>query len=69
LTEIDATKYDLPSSAVRLTRSEKKLLKDPDWITEDEADVILALRELRKDKGKAIPFREYLRKSGVRVED
>ena len=40
LAKIDATKYDLPASAVKLTRAEKKLLKDPDWITEDEADFI-----------------------------
>ena len=68
LADLDATKCDLPSSAVKLTAAEKKLLKDPDWIDEDEADTILALRELKKDKHRAIPFEEYLKKSGVRVQ-
>jgi len=42
-------------------------LKDPDWIDEDEADTILALRDLEKDKRQAIPFHEYLSKRGIQI--
>jgi len=67
--EIDATRERLPSSAVELTREERKLLKDPDWIDEDEADTILALRDLKRDKRQAIPFRDYLKKRGITLVD
>ena len=65
--EIDATRERLPTSAVELTREEKKLLKEPDWMDEDEADAILALRDLEKDKRRAIPFRDYLKKRSIRI--
>ena len=32
------------SSAFRLTRKERAILADPDWVTEDEADVIYCMR-------------------------
>lgn len=33
-----------PSSQFRLTRKERAILADPDWVTEDEADVIYCMR-------------------------
>jgi hypothetical protein len=53
---------------VELTREEKKLLKDPDWIDQDEADTIIAMRIERQQSGSAVPFEEYLKKRGVRAE-
>jgi hypothetical protein len=66
--EIDATKERLPSSAVELTPAEKKLLKDPAWIDEEEADTILALRILKKEGDRGTPLEEFLKHNGVRVE-
>lgn len=63
--EIDARFERLPSSRVKLTAAERKLLKDPDWIDQDEADLILALREEKEYKpSDCISFREYLRRQG-----
>ena len=70
LGEIDSRYERLPSSRVKLTAAERKLLKDPDWIDEDEADLILALREEKEYKlGGCISFREYLRGHGRVVKD
>jgi hypothetical protein len=67
LAEIDATKERLPSSIVELTPQERKLLKDPDWIDEDEADTIIAMRIERRQRHCTIPLEEYLKKRGIRV--
>ena len=48
LGEFDARYERLPSSRVKLTGEERALLKDPDWIDEDEADLILAMRTDRQ---------------------
>jgi len=54
----------------QLTASEKKLLKDPDWIDEEEADLILAMREEREyEPGDSIPLREHIRRHGFHVKD
>jgi len=37
-----------PASEFELTAAEKKLLKDRDWIDEEEADLILAIREQKE---------------------
>ena len=70
LSELDARYERLPSSRVKLTVEERKLLKDPDWIDEDEADLILALREEKEYKlSDCVSFREYLRRHGRVVKD
>lgn len=53
-----------------LTADEKKLLKDPSWIDEEEADLILALRE-EKEHGSAggINIRDFARELGIRLKD
>ena len=70
LSEIDARCERLPSSRVKLTAEERKLLKDPDWIDEDEADLVLTLREEKEYKpSDCISFREYLGRHGRIVKD
>ena len=53
-----------------LTAAEKELLKDPDWIDEEEADLILALRE-EKEHGAAggVNIRDFARQLGIRLKD
>ena len=67
LSEIDARYERLPSFRGALTPQERELLKDPEWIDEDEADLILALRDAkngRPDEG--IEIHEFLRlKRGI----
>jgi hypothetical protein len=66
--EIDSERERLPVSQSNLTPEERAFLKDPNWIDEDEADVIIC-RRLEKEPGnEPIPFREYLRKRGIRVD-
>ena len=59
----------LPSEAVKLTAAERKLLSDPDWITEDEADTIISRRIMRKEGHLAKPIQQYLRERGIRMDD
>jgi hypothetical protein len=54
-----------PSSEFDLTPGERKLLADPDWITEDEADVIIAERRLRTDE--MIPLEKIFERNGYTV--
>ena len=70
LSEIDPRYERLRSSRVKLTAEERKLLKDPGWIDEDEADLILARREEKEYKlSDCVSFREYLRRHGRVVKD
>jgi len=56
-----------PSSEFNLTANERALLKDPDWMTEDEADLIIALR--REAEGGEVPLEDVLARYGVCLED
>jgi hypothetical protein len=57
-----------PVSQSNLTPEEIKLLADPDWIDEDEADYITCKR--RENEGApAIPIEEVMRKLGVTERD
>ncbi len=47
-----------------LTPAERACLKDPDFITEDEADVIVAKRRL-KEPGRMVPLEEILAEAGI----
>jgi hypothetical protein len=69
LAEIDSERERLPVDRVELSAEERTLLKDPEWIDEDEADAILIERIIQKEGHTAIPFREYLRRNGRTVED
>ena len=66
--DIDSEHERLPASAVKLTAAERKLLKDPDWIDEEEGDLIIAMRIDRAEGDKCTPIREYLKRRGIRVE-
>jgi hypothetical protein len=51
-----------PASELNLTRAEIALLEDPDWVTEDEADIIVSAR--REAEGDEIPIDDVLRRFG-----
>ena len=53
-----------------LTEAEKRFLEDPDWIDEEEADLILAMREEQEhDLSDCIPLREHIREHGFEVQE
>jgi hypothetical protein len=51
------------SSEFKLTAKERALLKDPEWMTEDEADLIIGMRI--HAKGGYIPLEEVLARHGL----
>jgi hypothetical protein len=55
-----------PSSDFDLTVEERALLADPDWVTEDDADDIISLREAQRG-GKRIRLEVVLKRYGHRV--
>ncbi len=55
-----------PSSAFHLTRKERAILADPDWVTEDEADVIYCMRHEHEP---TIPFEEVAKELGLPLEN
>jgi hypothetical protein len=67
LDQIDSERERLPVDRANLSSKERDLLKDPDWIDEDEADIIICMR--RESQDEAIPIREYLKRRGVSLED
>jgi len=58
-----------PSSEFPLSASERELLKDQDWIDEEEADLILALREEQEHGLRGENIRDFARRHGRRVKD
>lgn len=56
----------VPADQTNLTPQERALLPDPDWVTEDDADVIISLRRERTEK--PIPLERVLKRYGYRVE-
>jgi hypothetical protein len=56
----------IPVAQAKLPARERKLLKDPNWVTEDDADVIIGMRRLRREK--PIPLEKVLKRYGYRVE-
>jgi hypothetical protein len=65
---VDSTRERISSAAVKLTDEERELLSDPDWMDEDEADRIMALRVERGQGQSAVPIEEYLKKRGRRLD-
>ncbi len=55
-----------PASDFKLSRKERDLLADPDWMTEDEADLIISLR--RQAEGGYIPIEQVLTAQGLWLE-
>jgi hypothetical protein len=62
-------KRRLPSDLVDLTPAERRLLKDPDWIDEDESDLLLAMRREAEEGDRAIPFEQVLKELGYKLDD
>lgn len=62
-------KHRLPSRLVDLTPAERRLLKDPDWIDEDESDLLLAMRRETEEGDKAVPFEQVLEELGYKLDD
>jgi len=59
----------LPSDLVALTPGERRLLKDPDWIGEDESDLLLAMRREAEEGRRAVPFEQVLKELGYKLDD
>ena len=45
---VDSDQYPLPASEAKLSPPERAMLADPNWITEDEADMIMSKRAERR---------------------
>jgi hypothetical protein len=52
------------SSGFELTAAERKLLKDPDWIDEEEADLIFAMREEKEHGLRGENLLDFARRHG-----
>jgi hypothetical protein len=63
------SKRRLRSNLVDLTPAEQRLLNDPDWIDENESDLLLALRREAEEGNKAIPFEQVVKELGYKVDD
>jgi hypothetical protein len=57
----DSEKGHASTHELELTEAERALLRDPEWMDEDEADAIMAMRIEKKEGGSAIPIRQYMR--------
>jgi hypothetical protein len=68
LEQVDSAQERISSAAVKLSDEERELLSDPDWMDEDEADRIMALRVERGQGRSAIPVEDYLKKRGRRLD-
>jgi hypothetical protein len=53
------------ASVLNLTEEERAIVRDPDWVTEDDADAIVCMR---RDKEGSVSFEEVLRKNGIQLE-
>jgi hypothetical protein len=56
------------TESIDLSDEERAFLDDPNWITEDEADAIVAERIYRREGHKTKPIREYLKERGIKLE-
>jgi hypothetical protein len=56
----------VPTDRLNLTDEEIALLPDPDWVTEDDADFIIAVRAERKP-GRRASLEQVLLENGIKV--
>jgi hypothetical protein len=54
----------VPADRLNLTDEERALLPDPNWVTEDDADAIIARR---REKEPTVSFEEVLRENSLRL--
>ena len=55
-----------PATDFNLTDEERAILPDPDWVTEDDSDAIIAMR--RETSEKPVPLESVLKRYGYRME-
>jgi len=58
----------IPVAETNLTAKERALLPDPNWLTEDDADAIMIMRDLKAHGGRTFSFEQVLRESGITLE-
>jgi hypothetical protein len=58
-------KKGLPADRFNLTQEERCTLPDPNWLTEDDADAIIAMRRER-EPGKNVSLEQVLRENGIK---
>ena len=61
LSGLDSENGRVATHELELSDEERALLKDPEWMDEDEADAIMAMRIEKEEGGSAIPIRQYMR--------
>ena len=67
LAGLDSEHQRAAARDVDLTGEERALLRDPEWMDEDEADAIRAMRIEKDEAGGAIPIRQYMRERASRA--
>jgi hypothetical protein len=58
----------IPVEETNLTTKERALLPDPNWLTEDDADAIMSMREIQKGGGVSYSLEEVLQEHGFTLE-
>ena len=58
----------IPVEETNLTAKERSLLPDPNWLTEDDADAITSMREIKKAGGMSYSLEEALKGHGFTLE-
>ena len=58
----------IPVEETNLTAKERALLPNPNWLTEDDADAIMSMREIKKAAGKSYCLEEVLQEHGFALE-
>jgi hypothetical protein len=61
LAGLDSEHNRVATHELELSEEERALLRDPEWMDEDEADAIMAMRIEKEEAGSAIPIRQYIR--------
>jgi hypothetical protein len=68
LSDLDSERERAAADELALTNEERALLSDPEWIDEDEADAIIAMRIEQAEAGRTTPIREYMRERASRSQ-
>jgi hypothetical protein len=58
----------IPVERTNLTAKERALLPDPQWVTEDDADAIMSMREEKKAAGRSYSLEQVLSENGLTLE-
>jgi len=66
LAGLDSEHSRTAAHELELSEEERALLRDPEWMDEDEADAIMAMRIEKEEAGSAIPIRQYMHERAAR---